>query len=1034
MAKAHTSSGVVCTKTPETPVLKVASTHLLTMQHQARVVTARMKLAGWWSIDPTSGTGDMIPPPVDKGGLLNAIPGTDPDEKHYLGDGPLDVRIEFIEKIDEMYRSTWGRPVTLPELRAVLQVPVWAEEGHKLYGSWPMNQWIDVAAKHMDVRQSVVLSLPEDSLNDARRLWRAHRNSGIQIGVPMPRGGFERTDETLQDFLDHIQASFSIAQRSAVVLVDAVDPDRLRLASLYQADKIPGGVGDKAKPGDVNPKQLAKGISVEMEHTDDKALAREIALDHLSEPGNADYYDRLETIEKHSMDKKAEMTHAASIALMKWLSVLTKRLGVAQHVYVVGGAVRNFLIDQPIKDIDMVVDSIAMGRGRDSEWVANQVARQIPAKSDIVVDNLMVSKVQIRGSWVLDGHEMEGNDIEIVNARLEEYETNAQGEYVGHKPINVEPTDMETDVTRREFTFNTLMWRLIDLADGPDKAEIIDLTGCGLRDLENREMRCPGDADDIFAKDPTRIIRIIKFAHKYGFKLPSDTKAAAMRQAKGLKRIPAKVWGALHDIVLESSQYKKALVVMDDLGVIDVLKEMVQEDRQFRTTLSGYTNKRGVAFMFDLMDLGLPVGGSIKFLNNNEQRRFREITTGMDRDEALYFLAAIKKPGNAVNDGTFQPGLESKYGITKREKGTFFPMVAQVSRDLLLDDPLLVGNTTKLKRLIADRVETQMAKLRRASSRRASLNESWGLTMGTTDTEFVPSMSKCAGVTGKGESVGMFIPLPKELADQFPSLGADDDSPTHVTLFYGGGVPKERQEEYINTIKGVLSGFGPIKARLGDVDYFTHVEKQRRVAYVRVWFSRDMGSLRDRLRSAIEDAGFESKDSFPLAYNPHVTLAYMDGLDSEYSGPVPEGDWQFDSIPLWGLPQKHDISLRGGSSLRVANTHLGLLPVMDPLFNVRECVKQLILLEDHLFHPRKRCPDCIKKHTLFAEALMEEAVTLDRRGEHPYLSKLAEDIRSMGRAILTMPLEEAAQVARQIRKLMVSQLLGIRALDIERNG
>lgn len=44
--------------------------------------------------------------------------------------------------------------------------------------------------------------------------------------------------------------------------------------------------------------------------------------------------------------------HGRSIALMKFLSGVARGLGVAEHVYVVGGAVRNFLIDQPIKDID----------------------------------------------------------------------------------------------------------------------------------------------------------------------------------------------------------------------------------------------------------------------------------------------------------------------------------------------------------------------------------------------------------------------------------------------------------------------------------------------------------------------------------------------------------------------------------------------------------------------------------------------------------------------------------------------------------
>jgi hypothetical protein len=42
--------------------------------------------------------------------------------------------------------------------------------------------------------------------------------------------------------------------------------------------------------------QLKKGIKVELEHTTDKNIAREIALDHIAE--YVDYYDRLEKVEK----------------------------------------------------------------------------------------------------------------------------------------------------------------------------------------------------------------------------------------------------------------------------------------------------------------------------------------------------------------------------------------------------------------------------------------------------------------------------------------------------------------------------------------------------------------------------------------------------------------------------------------------------------------------------------------------------------------------------------------------------------------
>lgn len=48
----------------------------------------------------------------------------------------------------------------------------------------------------------------------------------------------------------------------------------------------------------------------------------------------------------------------------------------------------------------------------------------------------------------------------------------------------------------------------------------------------------------------------------------------------------------------------------------------------------------------------------------------------------------------------------------------------------------------------------------------------------------------------------------------------------------------------------------------------------------------------------------------------------------------------------------------------------------DPHFNLREIVKQLVLLEDHLAQPPKFCADCILKHLFAVEAYAEEAVNL----------------------------------------------------------
>lgn len=66
--------------------------------------------------------------------------------------------------------------------------------------------------------------------------------------------------------------------------------------SKARANLLPGGRGDDLDPEDVDPDALAEGIEHEMEHTRDRRVAREIAIDHLAE--DRAYYRKLRALEK----------------------------------------------------------------------------------------------------------------------------------------------------------------------------------------------------------------------------------------------------------------------------------------------------------------------------------------------------------------------------------------------------------------------------------------------------------------------------------------------------------------------------------------------------------------------------------------------------------------------------------------------------------------------------------------------------------------------------------------------------------------
>ena len=99
-----------------------------------------------------------------------------------------------------------------------------------------------------------------------------------------------------------------------------------------------------------------------------------------------------------------------------------------------------------------------------------------------------------------------------------------------------------------------------------------------------------------------------------------------------------------------------------------------------------------------------------------------------------------------------------------------------------------------------------------------------------------------------------------------------------------------------------------------------------------------------------------------------------------------------------------------------------LCPVMRPEHNLREIAKELRLLERHLSTPCERCPDCIRKHFLTAEALAEEAISLDKDKRIKGLKSLAPWLRKVQAQCESGKDKcDIAQELRQLRKSLVSQ-------------
>lgn len=393
----------------------------------------------------------------------------------------------------------------------------------------------------------------------------------------------------------------------------------------------------------------------------------------------------------------AAASHVRSIALMKFLSMVARREGVAEHIYVVGGAVRNHILNVPIKDIDVVVDSVSLGRGRDSEWFAKQVAEAIPTESNLTTNQYGVAILTVKGEWVVDGEDLDGEVIEIANARKESYD-GASGKGKGYKPTDVSPATIKEDVYRREFTFNSLLFRLLDLADGPEKAEVIDITGLGLRHLEEKLISTPMDPDKTFSDDPTRQLRILKFLLRYNLKIAPEVVASVKRNAHKLKDMP---WEAVAKIltgdILDSPQAMKGMKVMKDLGILDVLVEMIKEVKPFAAYLTRQlaSGNHSVELLMELADLGV-AGRVMSFLDPGQRVRFKRVSDGMGHQESRDFLNSLSNPQLE------SAALIEEFNLQGRDRAS----LVTHARHLLLEDPSLAMDPASLTDAIRRRLRS----------------------------------------------------------------------------------------------------------------------------------------------------------------------------------------------------------------------------------------------------------------------------------------------------------------------------------------
>ncbi|KAF0240133.1 MAG: polynucleotide adenylyltransferase/metal dependent, partial [Chitinophagaceae bacterium] len=198
-----------------------------------------------------------------------------------------------------------------------------------------------------------------------------------------------------------------------------------------------------------------------------------------------------------------QFTHKEAL-IFKQISSVAAQLNMP--CYLIGGFVRDKIIDRPVKDADIVCigDGIAL---------AHAFAETFNPKPIVAFfKNFGTAQIKLADL-----------EIEFVGARKESYQQHSR------KP-EVEMGTIEDDQNRRDFTMNALAISLNEV----DFGQLIDPFE-GVKAIENKIIKTPLEPIQTFSDDPLRMLRAIRFATQLGFEIEASTFAAINENVHRLK-------------------------------------------------------------------------------------------------------------------------------------------------------------------------------------------------------------------------------------------------------------------------------------------------------------------------------------------------------------------------------------------------------------------------------------------------------------------------------------------------------------------
>ncbi len=233
-----------------------------------------------------------------------------------------------------------------------------------------------------------------------------------------------------------------------------------------------------------------------------------------------------------------EQLPVATCELLDQIAVLAGNAGM--HVYVVGGFVRDLLLNIENLDIDLVVEGDGL-----------EFARQLAAEL-----NAEVTPHTKFGTSVL--HFKNGSHLDVATARSEIYKEPAA-------LPTVQAGAIREDMDRRDFTINSLAIKLEPDGTRP----LLDFIH-GKTDLEQKVIRILHA--DSFIDDPTRIFRAIRFEQRLGFEFSPETQRALSEGVPTIEKLSGH--RLLNELaaIFEEKRVPPCLLRLQKLGVLKIIE------------------------------------------------------------------------------------------------------------------------------------------------------------------------------------------------------------------------------------------------------------------------------------------------------------------------------------------------------------------------------------------------------------------------------------------------------------------------------